>query len=575
MPFQVYENKKTFDCRIKEIKEISHASNLYLNTSLKKSKKQDGALISWLKWIVCLIIPKLHIAQTAPLKVAQEICTFAEKHQKFLGEKDQLALIEAVENLKFKCHKYAKGKEKNLDEVIDKIKNLTTTKFHDIDDLPVETLEWVLSKLGKEDYENCLTVDRRWNETILEAAKKKEASLIKNFIQFAIDHYKAVKDTLIYEENAPWKNEAAYLEMRLLTHLENIKNNLNFSKAATLPQLKIAIFGEKLKILMAMQSYHPQALKSLREQGKNLKLPWLFDDIFIPGINTGDNILEGIEKLLEKGVFDVKIINENTSEYFKGHTIRTLAHKFVITNQSEKAIEIANTISDRSLKHLALEDIFKALAQNSCFEEALEMANNLCSERDKGKNLAHLSTAIAKSGRFEEALKIANDIQEESCKAGALIDISKELAHAGRAKEALEIIDKISEDHLRPHFESKAQARAEISKLTTQASHVKKALKTTSPLTEGSRKNNTFPSIAAAFAHFERYEKALKIANTAPRGSLRDKAHATISSTLALQGELKRATNIANLIIDKKIKNEALADISRISTASKATRRPN
>ncbi|MBS4168089.1 hypothetical protein [Parachlamydia sp. AcF125] len=568
MPFKISDNKQRFDSKIKEIEEISHAHDLYLNTKLGKSKRQDGILVSWLKWVICLVIPRVHITQTTPLKVAQEVCKFAEQHEKFLGEKDQLALIEVIENLRTKCQKYAKGKEKELDEVIIKIKNLTTTKFVEIDDLPQELLEPILGNLGGKDYESCSKVDSRWENTILEIAKKRETRLIKNFIQFAIDHQYAIRASLFCCKNYSWEDSESCLQPVALRYLENIKNKIDFSGSATLSQLKNAIYCEKLKILIAMQSYIDMkayrriALKTLKEQAKNLELPWLFDDIFGSHINDLGYIFSSLEKLIEKGLFEIEIINENSDENFKREAVRNLAEKFIRTNQSVKALEIANAIFDERLKSEALADISKALAQAGRFEEALEIADAISDKFCKSDALANISAALAQAGHFERVLEIVDAISYIYCRSNALANISKALAQAGHFERALKIANAIPEDS----YEN--DALADISAALAQAGLFERALKIVDGISSEFYKSQALVKISKTLAQAGRIGKALEIINKVPESyfycyGARARSLADISKVAAQAGHFEKALNIANAISNEKfIKSKALADIS-------------
>ncbi|MBS4168088.1 hypothetical protein [Parachlamydia sp. AcF125] len=586
MSFKICENKKSFDARIKEIEEISHTSDLYLNTKLTKSKKQDGTLVSWLKWVICLVIPRLHIAQTAPLKVAREVGKFAEKHQEFLAKKDKVALIEAVEKLKNKCHKHLKGKEKALDEIIAKIKTLTLKappqKMLEMDDLPQEMLDHVLSKLGGKDYENCLRVDWEWNETIVQIAKKKEARLIKNFIQFVIDHYS------IHRE--PFTPPSKFCEDKALMHLESIKNNLNFSQITSLPQLKIAIYCEKIKFLIFMQSYHVKALETLKDQIKGLESPWLFDDIFSISINNRKYILESIRKLVEKGLIDKaaeveKLLDEplsplgrisleliekgqyeqafkiadKTASYSQS-IVRDISLQFIKKGQCDKAIEISRKIKDESfLKTVnqALSKFIIVLAKNNQFEEALTIANAISEEWSKSLSLAEVSKALLQAGHLERALEIANAIFKEYYKSRALADISGALVQAGHFERAAEIADAISDE--RP----KSDALRDISEALVQAAHFEKALEVANAIPGEYSKSKTLANIFEALIQAGRLERALEVANAISDERPKSEALANISKVLARSGEFEKALEIANSISKSYYKSNALADISK------------
>ncbi|MBS4168117.1 hypothetical protein [Parachlamydia sp. AcF125] len=114
MPFQLHETRESFYSKVRQLTEISTDNSVFLNTKLETSSRQDSKVFRWLKWFISLL-PKVHLVQTSPLKVAQEVAKFAEKHQKFLGKKDQADLIDVVKTLKIKCQRSVKEKQKKFD----------------------------------------------------------------------------------------------------------------------------------------------------------------------------------------------------------------------------------------------------------------------------------------------------------------------------------------------------------------------------------------------------------------------------------------------------------------------------
>ncbi|WP_284452532.1 F-box protein [Parachlamydia acanthamoebae] len=302
MPFKIHKTQENFSSQVQELKKISTNKSVYLNTKLKGSSEQDKKITRWLKRFISFF-PKLHIAQTSPVRVAREIGKFAEKHQKFLGEKDQSDLIGIVQTLKIEDQNQSELKKINA--VISKIQSLSPINREvpeiELNEMPPEVLEIILTFMDDEiDYLHARQVDSRWNEVSLEAAKIKERLLLQNVIQVVIHYCKSKQNSILSIEDSDQPDiiKDAEIWKERITLLEKLKKNIRFSKSESFPQLQKSIFIEKLKFVGFIHSFDDESINILKREIKALNLPWLFYSIFDP--KTFKIFINSIKKLLEE-----------------------------------------------------------------------------------------------------------------------------------------------------------------------------------------------------------------------------------------------------------------------------------
>ncbi|MBS4168418.1 F-box-like domain-containing protein [Parachlamydia sp. AcF125] len=467
MPFRVCATQDNFHTEVMNLKKISDSKDLFLNTKLRGSAEQ-GKFRRIVYWILSLF-PKVHIAQTAPLKVAREVSKFAIKHQKFLLENDRAVLMDVVGRLKIKCRKYVHGKEKKaIDEIIAKIRGLQTKETKSekapppplpisakpenllknenqasLKNFPPEVLSHIFSYLTSKDYENCAQVKREWYAVMVEEAKRKEFFLIKSFIQLLIKG-------LIPHQNLRLSRKATEnTPQELIDYLEKVLNDLNFSNVATLFQLKISLLGEKIKIL-AMLGNGKLFCKSLEAKAKSIELPWLFNDIFNTGtVNdpcyTHRKIARLIEKKQYEKVFEVAEIISTLQSAKPGVSFEKAILGHACYNLIEKEqYELAAKISEKFIsRDTMLGLISEAFIEKGQYELAVKISEKIAP--CKGKELEEISLKLIGKGQYELAVKISEKIISRGRE---LTAISLKLIGKGQ----YELVVKIAKKITRPEF---------------------------------------------------------------------------------------------------------------------------
>ncbi|MBS4168538.1 F-box protein [Parachlamydia sp. AcF125] len=575
MSFLIANNLNEFRNTLAEIKSISDTPNLYLTTKLTSSTKLK-----------------------MPLKVAEVVCELAEKNQRFLTSGDKDTLVNIVKRIESKAQ-YAKGKEKeeafvaiiekikslNLPQVISGLpfigntnswakpnnvikqkhipnsgdnaqcdnpppkrrkenRSLNLSPSLELEDLPQEIFEQILSALGGEDYKNCSEVNKKWNTTLIQVAKRKEAFLLCKLIQCVMDHCDSQKAFFFdAEQNASWlsydyssdfwhENLKVWQENLKFWHenlkdLEKIKNSLNLSASATLIQLASSLFCEKIKFLFVLTRY-PEYCKELKERAQVLELPWLFKGIFDPATHYYPCIWDGISKLVRKNLLG-------------------------------KALEIAHNLSDEDEKGKAFSKVSILLAEAGHLDKALEIGHTIPHEYKKSKALAKISILFTKAGHLEKALEIVKTIPGEFEKNYALSEISILLAESGQFIKALECVN------ANVWESEKDYALSEISTLLAESGQLDKSLEIAKTISDEKQRNAILIRIASKSAETGQLDKSLEIAMTIRGEDEKDYALSEISTLLAETGQFEKAQEIAKTISHEEHRKPILFRIASIS----------
>ena len=134
--------------------------------------------------------------------------------------------------------------------------------------------------------------------------------------------------------------------------------------------------------------------------------------------------------------------------------LRSIATELAKAGKSEKAIEIAGSIKDASVKSRALREIATELAKVGkiekaavVFSQAIEATGSI--KEYKSLSLRDIAAELAKAGKIEKAIEIAGSIKDARVKTEALQNIATELAKAGEVEKAIEITVSIKDAYFK------------------------------------------------------------------------------------------------------------------------------
>jgi serine/threonine protein kinase len=119
---------------------------------------------------------------------------------------------------------------------------------------------------------------------------------------------------------------------------------------------------------------------------------------------------------------------------------------FVTKGQYDKALEVAKTITNNSVKEIALKAMALQLAEKGRYDQALQVAETIENDSVKHRALDWIARYLAEKGRYDQALQVAETIKDDSAKQRALNAMALQLAEKGRYDQALQVAETIKDD---------------------------------------------------------------------------------------------------------------------------------
>ena len=221
--------------------------------------------------------------------------------------------------------------------------------------------------------------------------------------------------------------------------------------------------------------------------------------------------------------------------------LRSIATELAKAGKSEKAIEIAGSIKDASVKSRALREIATELAKVGkiekaavVFSQAIEATGSI--KEYKSLSLRDIAAELAKAGKIEKAIEIAGSIKDARVKTEALQNIATELAKAGEVEKAIEITVSIKDAG------DKDRALREIATELAKAGEVEKAIEITVSIKDAYFKSVALGRIAAGLAKAGKTKKAGVVFSEAIElaGSIKDAGYYKASALEDIAIELAK-----------------------------------
>lgn len=413
------KTEASYRAHLSKLEKKSDLPQACLNTKWGISSKPDSIVVGWLKWFISLL-PKVHLAQTNSLKVAKSIEKFAHKNAFFFTDLDQLQLVEIVKKLKKKS---LKKNKKAFNKIIDRINAIKTTQtFKHVSDFPPEVLLPIFDYLGK-DWRNATLVNSRLREIAISNRIRDESLLINKLHDFLVEHIQSQENL----EDALGKSRKDYIQ--------EVKKNFDFSEVTTLSQLKISIFKERLKIWYLIKNFTEEELKSLQESSKNLRMPFLFDDIFEQKESLEKN-LAITEDFIKNGLYTE--ISHYLDEIFKDdpYNLQRICLKLTRHEELDFALAMANTIPKASYGNV-FKMLSKSLIKKGRIDEAVELMDKIYDPLI----LRDIAVKLAKKQQFDQVRKLLKKISNPT---DTLRRIAVEFAKKQQFDHAMQMICEIS-----------------------------------------------------------------------------------------------------------------------------------
>lgn len=123
--------------------------------------------------------------------------------------------------------------------------------------------------------------------------------------------------------------------------------------------------------------------------------------------------------------------------------------------QTDRAIQIAQSIENDLMKQTTLTDIASQLADMGQVEAALKLANTLKGEGSRGRVFNKVAAKLVELGQLEQALQMASSkgvsptYLSESEKDNLLAEIANQFARKGQRSQALKVAEAIADSELK------------------------------------------------------------------------------------------------------------------------------
>lgn len=143
------------------------------------------------------------------------------------------------------------------------------------------------------------------------------------------------------------------------------------------------------------------------------------------------------------------------NDNYESQPISNIATALVTVQQTDRALQMAQSIPSDLLRETTLTDIAVQLADMGQLEPALKLVNDLKGEGSKATVLNKVASKLVELGQLDRAFQIASSLAdspsslEGSEKAKILTEIAGKFAQLGQRSQALKVAETIEEDELK------------------------------------------------------------------------------------------------------------------------------
>jgi hypothetical protein len=232
--------------------------------------------------------------------------------------------------------------------------------------------------------------------------------------------------------------------------------------------------------------------------------------------------IAGDDHLLESGPFEgfelnllqdcFEIINYR---FLHWESLYKFLSDLVRQGSFNQAIDLANKMSDTSLKSGALVEISSELTRQGNVDQALEVSEQIPETYFKEAALCQISRELARRGRVEQVVQVANQIPDTSRhKTKDLVAISGELVGQGFYQQALGVIKKALAlaNHM-SDLQYKVTALNKISGELAKHGNIDQALEVVNQMSDTVEKDMALGAISKGLAKMRSFDQALDVSN--------------------------------------------------------------
>ena len=260
--------------------------------------------------------------------------------------------------------------------------------------------------------------------------------------------------------------------------------------------------------------------------------------------------------------------------------LRIMSEVFAKQGEFDRAVEIADSISDGVEKFKAQKAISTSLTNQDKLDEALAIVNKIDNESDKNSAFAAITWELAKSRKFQDAQACALQINDVYFGSQSIRQIAFELYKNRKSVEALTALRKavglarsISDDYLKSYsFQSIYSIFVKFENLNEASSAIDYSIKCARRIGNAPAKSKALQNISVAFAQQMNSEAADSFMEEAlaciqgitEENDIKWSALQEIALGLAKQNRMAEALDCAKSIEGRVAKSSVISEISKL-----------
>jgi hypothetical protein len=466
--------------------------------------------------------------------------------------------------------------------------NSYTKQIPPIDVLPAEILSRVFFHLDDLSLSKSVSVCRNWKNIAIYAAKDKEFSLVRIFVQFLIEQMKnkySNSNKILLGLYDIRNNKITKLNLKNLKEIESlihkidkeIINTLKLAKYADLKELdRLSInikHSKRVKnifIAVIIEKRIDNANQIVNECEKSKALQRIASQALKNGDTekalelVNSTCLKNRKELIQKIVLyvlksDIKKAIEIAKQSFdkdeKKKMFQEIALQLARNDEVERVIETANRISHYNITHYntiyVIHEFALQILNNGDIEKAIEFANRLSDDCTKRNILHKLSLQLVRNNHIEKAIEIANQIKNIN-KKDLFCDFALKILKHSNIERALEFVNRIPDEYREYILQRLALQLADKHKFES-------AIEVAIQIFDEYQKKYIIEAISQKLYSQNIIERVIEFANRISDEHIRGYIFRRLSLALfKVSGDIERAVEISNQILDEVNREDAI-----------------
>ncbi len=311
--------------------------------------------------------------------------------------------------------------------------------------IPREIIMLIFSQLDELDISKAGLVDKYFNVEVLNSIKREEFNLLNSFLNGLSSHLNTMKTT----------TPSAEID-EVIKKIEELFVNANERKPINLLEVKSSLMSVKNELVTILKQLPLEKLMTLMQLTVD-KTPLSWEMEIYPDLVPAE--IQPMNKLFVlTALLASKDIDEDLEVFYKDQEKAELAATLLNYGFVDKAINLADTISDQTSKRKTFNYLAVLLCEAGYMKKGIEVAKAQGIEKDNiFKELGHVSASVrhlVNYEKFDEIIEIAGKLDIKN-KDAFLTSVSLEFWNQSQVENAYKAYYLISDSDKDP---SKADA---------------------------------------------------------------------------------------------------------------------